>query len=139
MSARETSPRELLEVDEFLPMDVQGYERATLFALKVVGPSVNLVYPPGRYVVVAPAHEAGIRDGDFVVVERAKLDLVEVTIKELRYEDGKIVLWPRSTDPLYQEPIYLRGDEHDQLAPQIIGVVVADYNKRERPPISQSL
>ena len=126
-------------VTEFLPMDVAGYERATLKALRVVGPSMNLVYPEGRYVVIADAWQAGVRDGDFVVVERQRAGLVEVTLKELVVEDGgRIALWPRSNHPDFQAPIYLEtSGEADQTAPQIIGVVVADFGHRNRPPARQ--
>lgn len=131
---RETYAVEIEQVTDWLPMEVAGYERAALYALKVVGSSMNSVYPPGRYVIVAPAHEAGVRWGDYVIVERHKADLVEVTIKELVSDRGRVALWPRSYDPAFQEPIYIRGDLHDQTAPRIIGVVVGDYGRRERPP-----
>lgn len=132
---RETFAIEAHEIDEYVTIDVKGYERSRLYALKIVGPSMNLVYPDGRYVVVAPAAEAGVRIGDYVVVERYKADLVEVTVKELARERGQLVLYPRSSDPRFQEPIRLKASEDDQTAPRIIGVVVADYARRERPPI----
>jgi SOS-response transcriptional repressor LexA len=131
---RETAAVEMQQVDDWAPVTVAGYERAALYALKVVGPSMNAVYPPGRFVIVAPAHEAGVRWGDYVIVERAKADMVEVTIKELVNDHGRAALWPRSHDPKYQEPIYLRGSADDQTAPRIIGVVVGDFGRRERPP-----
>ncbi len=128
----------LHEVEEYLPIDIPGYERATLKALRVVGPSMNMVYPEGRYVVVAHPVEAGVRVGDYVVVERYKADLVEVTLKELVLEpDGTIALWPRSTSPDFQQPIYLTaGDDLDQTQPKITGVVVGDYSRRVRPPMT---
>jgi SOS-response transcriptional repressor LexA len=134
---RETVVRELTDAAEFLPIDVPGYERAQLSALLVEGPSMDMVYPPGRYVVIAHPSEAGLRVGDYVVVQRQKADVFEITLKEFAQEpDGRIALWPRSYHPDYQAPIYLvDGGELDQTAPTIIGVVVADYAKRERPPI----
>ena len=127
----------LEDVDEYLPIDIPGYERAALRALRVVGPSMNLVYPEGRYVVTAHPVEAGIRIGDYVVVERYKADLVEVTLKELVVEaDGAIALWPRSDHPDFQKPIYLKeADPLDQTLPKITGVVVGDYSRRVRPPM----
>lgn len=132
---RESPVRELSDVDSWLTMDVQGYERASLRAMKVVGPSMNLVYPEGRFVVIAHPAEAGLRVGDYVVVERSKADLVEITLKEFVVENGRVALWPRSSHEDYQEPIYLKdGDESSQMGLSIIGVVVADYSRRERPP-----
>lgn len=134
---RETVVRELSDVEEYLPVDVTGYERADLRAMKVVGPSMDLVYPPGRYVVIAHPAEAGVRIGDYVVVQRQKADVFEITLKEFAREKGRIVLLPRSSHPDHQSPIYLDDNgEHDQTAPLIIGVVVADYSKRDRPPMT---
>lgn len=134
---RETVAREAYEIDEYLPLDVQGYESARLRALRVVGPSMNKHYPPGRFVVVADPAEAGVRDGDHVIVERRKGSLTEITLKEYVEEaDGRIALWPRSDHPDFQEPIYLRArDDSDQDGASIIGVVVADYRRRERPAV----
>ena len=124
------------EFNESLPVDVPGYERAALWALRVAGPSMDLVYPPGRYVIVVSPSEAGLRVGDHVVCERQNNGLVEITLKELMTIDGQNALMPRSSHPDYQEPIILSASgDYDQTAPKIIGVVVADYARRERPPI----
>jgi len=134
------APHRLVDSEtETLPVDVPGYERAQLRAWRVVGPSMNLFYPEGRYVVTAHPAEAGLRNGDHVVVERHKADLVEVTLKEFVIDEaGRAALWPRSDHPDFQEPVYLKGyDEQDQTRPEIVGVVVGDYGKRERPPISR--
>lgn len=133
---REAPVRELHDIEEWLSIDVQGYERAQLRAWKLSGPSMNLIYPPGRFVVTAHPAEAGLRVGDYVIVERRKADLVEVTLKEFVVDDeGRVALWPRSSDPEFQTPIYLKGgDNQDQTGPVIVGVVVADYSRRNRPP-----
>lgn len=132
---RETGLNAITEASEYIALDVEGYERATLTALKVEGNSMNLHYPAGRYIVVAPVAEAGVRAGDHVVVERRRAGLVEITVKELVIEGDRQALWPRSSDPAFKTPIYITGDEHDQDAPQIIAVVVADYGRRMRPPV----
>jgi transcriptional regulator with XRE-family HTH domain len=133
---KEAAVRELDNIEDWLAIDVDGYERAQLRAWKVTGPSMNLVYPSGRFVVTAHPIEAGLRVGDYVVVQRERAGLAEITLKEFVVDqDGRMALWPRSSDPDFQEPIYLRGgDEQDQTGPVIVGVVVADYNKRNRPP-----
>lgn len=134
---RDAPARHIEDAEEHIALDVPGYERARLTALRVVGPSMDLVYPPGRYVIVAHPAEAGLRVGDYVVVERQKADLVELTIKEFTDENGRVALWPRSSHPDFQTPIYLKGpdDDGDQAGVQIVGVVIADYGKRDRPPI----
>lgn len=133
----EAVAREYYEVDEHLPIDVAGYESARLKAMRVVGPSMNKLYPPGRFVVLAEPAEAGLRAGDHVVVERRRGPMVEITLKEYVEEaGGRIALWPRSDHPDFQEPLYLRArDESDQDGLTIIGVVVADYRRRDRPAV----
>lgn len=135
---RETVAREAYDIDEFLALDVQGYEQADLKAMKVAGPSMNRVYQPGRFVIVAHPSEAGLRNGDYVVVERRRGSMTEVTLKEFVQEaDGRIALWPRSTHADFQEPIYFKAtDESEQDGLTIIGVVVADYGRRDRPTIA---
>lgn len=129
----EVQPTEAHQVQGKLEVDVDGYQHANLYALQVVGPSMNLYYPEGRYVIVAPAAEAGVLAGDHVIVTRTRAGLVETTCKEVVLgEGGRVELWPRSTDPNFQTPIIMSGDEHDQDAPQITGVVVADYGRRQR-------
>ena len=131
----EAVARETYEAEEYIGLDVAGYESARLRAMRVVGPSMNKVYAPGRFVVIADPAEAGLRPGDHVVVERRKDTLTEITLKEYVEEpDGRIAFWPRSDHPDFQEPIYLRSrDEIDQDGVSIIGVVVADYGRRYRP------
>lgn len=132
---RETVARERHDIDEYLPIDVPGYERADLRAMRVIGPSMNQHYPPGRFVVIAPTAEAGLREGDHVVVERRRGSMTEITLKEYVVEpNGRVALWPRSDHPDFQQPYFLKiSDESDQDGVEVTGVVVADYRKRERP------
>lgn len=131
---RETAVAEAWEIAEYLPLDVLGYERADLKAMRVVGASMNRIYPPGRYVIVAPPAEAGLRMDDIVVVERCRKGLYEITLKQFTVEaDGRRALWPRSDDPRYQTPIYLQDETDDQDSPSIIGIVVADFGRAVRP------
>lgn len=109
-----------------------GYERVELRALKVIGPSVNLIYPDGTFVIVVSSADTDVRDGDKVVVYAHKGEMTEATIKELRIEpDGRIALWPRSSHPDFQEPIYLAAE--DQAGPDIAYVVVGSYRPENRP------
>ena len=56
--------------------------------------------------------------------------LAETTLKEVVVENGKIVLWPRSTDAAYQEPIRLDKIQDADEGPEIIGVVVGSFTAR---------
>lgn len=123
--------------DEELPalqIGIEGYQGIELYALQVVGPSMNLIFPEGRWVIVAPADDVGLREDDVVVVRRSRSGLFETTLKQIALLEDRIVLWPRSTHKDFQEPLFIEPQDHDQDAPEIIGVVVADYGRRERPP-----
>lgn len=110
-----------------------AYAGVQLRALKVTGPSVNLIYPDGSHVIVVSAEDTDVRPGDKVVVFQRRGGFCESTIKEVGIEaGGRVVLYPRSTHPDHQEPIYL--DEADQDSPEIAYVVIASYRDEERPP-----
>lgn len=117
--------------EEFIPIQLPEYGRANLFALRISGRSMDRFYPDGSYVVVAPAHEAGVRDGDHVVVRRKRGSLAETTLKEVVQErDGSISLYPRSTDPAFKEPLRVERVREADEGPEVIGVVVASYAVR---------
>lgn len=93
------------------------------FALRVAGPSMDLLYPDGSFVVVQPWYGGPLPFGKRVIVERADVTgKIETTVKELvRGSDGEPELWPRSSHPAHQSPvIYREGDATVSL----IGVVV---------------
>jgi SOS-response transcriptional repressor LexA len=100
------------------------------FGLRVIGESMNEVYPPGTIIeCVQYEQDEPIESGRRVVVLRTKLDgTVEATVKELvRSPEGIEWLVPRSTNPAYQA---FRGDEPDSpdiVSVQIVGVVVGSY------------
>lgn len=127
-------PDEPPDAPEMVPIHLSGFEGAQLFALRVRGPSMNMHYPDGTMVIVCPAAEIGVREGDHVVVRRRRGSLAETTLKEVVREKRGIALWPRSTDPAYQEPIRLSAVRNADEGPEIIGVVVASYVVR---PVQQ--
>jgi SOS-response transcriptional repressor LexA len=100
------------------------YDRAQLFALRVVGRSMDKFYPEGTLLICCPAAEAGVRAGDHVIVRRHKGSLLETTVKEVVQEKDGIALWPRSTDPAHQTPIRLQSVRDADEGPEIIGVVI---------------
>lgn len=124
------------EPTEEVPIVLPGFEGASLFALRVLGPSMNRFYPEGTIVVCCPAAEIGIRDGDHVIVENRRNGLVETTVKEVVQDRKGVALWPRSTDPAFQSPQMIeRVDGDDGLA--ITAVVVSSYVIRpvQRKPL----
>lgn len=98
------------------------------FGLRVVGRSMDDIYPPGTIIECIRYHgEDIIPSGKRVVVQRHRIDgTIETTVKELiRTGDGTEWLRPRSSDPSF---LPFRGDEPDTPDVQsieIIGIVVA--------------
>lgn len=123
-------PDEQPEPWEFVPVDLPEYQRARLFALKVVGRSMDRHYGDGAVVVVCPTAEAGVREGDHVVVRQWKGGMAETTLKEVVVAPDGVELWPRSTDPAYQTPIRLATIRDADEGPEIIGVVVGSFAAR---------
>lgn len=125
------------EIEEVIPLVMPGFEAASLFALRVVGESMNRHYPDGTLVIVCPAAEIGVRDGDHVVVRHMRNGLAETTLKEVVQEKAGIALWPRSSDPAFQAPVRLTRDADADDGHEIIGVVVSSYVVRpiQRKPL----
>lgn len=88
------------------------YTDVDKFGLKVVGPSMNLVYPEGTILICAKLYdlleEAPIDKKRYIVVCTDAFGDKEATVKELEVlEDGTKWLWPRSSSPMHQSPIPL--------------------------------
>lgn len=95
---------------------------AGAFALRVVGPSMDLRYPPGSVVIVEP-WDGPPPVGRRVVVERSRPGgLIETSVKELvRGSGGELELWPRSSHPAHQAPVPF-GDQ-DDVTVKLLGIV----------------
>ena len=82
-------------------MEDPRYKGIPHFALEVVGPSMNMLYPEGSFVVCVPLIHTGgeipIHHGNKVIVERRNAHgAVETTVKELVLDKkGEPWLWPR--------------------------------------------
>lgn len=106
-----------------------------LYALRVVGPSMNEVFPEGTIVIVEDIHqrENPPRERSRVVCQRVSGGRFETTVKELRTDAaGRYWLWPRSTDPEHQQPIEVpppdRWDEsRDGDGVYVVGIVIGRY------------
>ena len=118
----------------FATVSLPEYERAQLFAVRVIGRSMDRIYPEGTLLICCPAAEAGVRAGDHVIVRRHKGGLVETTVKEVVQEKDGVALWPRSTDPAHQTPFRLSTARDADEGPEIIGVVIT----HQPPPRARS-
>lgn len=119
----ERHPSIPLAPDPRFPSDKQ-------FALLVRGESMNLVFPPGQFIICVSWTEIQRqpRDGDLVVVERRRHGLVEATVKRVRYQQNKLFLMPESSDPKWRDPIELGLDgstENDEII--VTALVIGRY------------
>lgn len=98
------------------------------FGLRVVGESMNEIYPPGTILdCVEYDGDEPIPSGKRVIAVRHRADgSVEATVKELiRDEQGVEWLVPRSTNPQFNAFRGDRPDSPDITHVEIVGIVVA--------------
>ena len=103
------------------------YPALPQYALKIVGDSMDKVFPDGQYIVCVPWAELGreLRNKDLVVIERRKHGLSEATVKRVVISKGAIKLMPESTSPRWQEPLVLNGAEDEEVI--ITALVIGRY------------
>lgn len=98
------------------------------FGLRVVGDSMNAIYPPGTILdCVGYDGLEPIESGKRVIVQRERVgDGIETTVKEYIVDaDGIEWLVPRSNNPAFQAPFRCDQPGPDIAEIRIIGIVVA--------------
>jgi SOS-response transcriptional repressor LexA len=108
----------VLEPDEWLPINpLPQYPEGSVYCLTVRGDSLDKVAQPGSTLVCVDLYESGIqiKDGDLVIVERAKAQsgLLEMTAKRVRTVKGGFELYPESTNPKWKPVTYPRAADND--------------------------
>lgn len=92
------------------------------YAYQIVGASMDeLRIFDGALVVCIPPDD--LKNGDVVIVERSRGQLVERSCKRYRRIGDAIELSPRSTDPRYQTIVYRPGETDDETV-TILGKVI---------------
>lgn len=106
------------------------YDKDQRFAVRMDGMSMNRTILPGSdleclYTKFSPTPP---RPGDLVIVERKAHDLVELTCKRLAMDGDQFVLLCESTEPEFQEPMFIgkpdNGDFSDNEI-RVIGIVLS--------------
>lgn len=97
---------------EFTPYDREPGDPGSddLFSVTPEGLSMNLIFPPGLKLICrrVPFGFSQFQSGDLAIVERTAHDLMEMTCKQIRIDDGGIYsLHSLSDQPQYQEPIVI--------------------------------
>ena len=89
----------------------QVYDGLSPYALRVVGQSMNLVYPEGTILIcchIEKLDEEPIPGKRYIIEDIDPAGDVETTVKELVMDDaGRPWAWPRSSHPQYQTPLAL--------------------------------
>jgi len=122
------------ESEETIPMAPEPrFSGRRQFALKVQGPSMNLIIPGGDYVLCVDWSDTGLvpTHGQIVVVRRQRGQLIETTLKQIEINgDGVPILMPRSDDPRFQDPVRLvdgHQDGAEDVEVAIAALVVGRY------------
>lgn len=96
---------------EYIPVAPDHrYPNAPRVAFRVRGDSMNLLYPEGTIVLAVRIGDLARapKSGEKVIVIRQTNGDQEATIKEIEIcDDGRVVLWPRSTNPEFSAAIIL--------------------------------
>lgn len=107
---------------------LREHRNLDLFALRVRGRSMDLVFAPDSLIVCASVFspQVSIKDGDYVVVRRKGAHgFVEQTCKQLEIlPNGSSRLWPRSSAPEFQEALVVSEPDEDEEV-SIVAVVLS--------------
>lgn len=119
---------------DYIPSVPGRYRHLEQCAYRIVGPSMNKARLfDGDYVICVPYFmaRASLQDGDTVVVERRRAGTIERTVKELAVKpNGECLLWPRSDDPRFQQPLSCAGPEPDGTEIEITCLVIGVFSPR---------
>ncbi|MCX7585044.1 LexA family protein [Phenylobacterium sp. 58.2.17] len=115
------------------------FPKAKQWLSEVVGDSMNALDNPGPIMEGDLVHVVDVidsgyqpRPGDVVEAERIRFGghEIEVSIKQVAFNDGRLELWPRSTNPAYREPLVISGGEDDdETTVRIAGFVVTQLRR----------
>lgn len=106
------------------------YPHARQYLREVQGDSMNARgVNPGDYAHIVDFGEAGanLNTGMVVEVTRSRDGgmLREITLKEAEVGPGGVVLWPRSTNPRWKDPVPLEADDGTDVEVQVTGILLA--------------
>lgn len=87
---------------------VMRYGRSNLFALRVVGDSMNQKIPAGFYAVFCKDTEP--ETGDIVAV---LIDHEDATVKQYQRTSQAVIFSPMSYDPRFQPYVFRKDEEQD--------------------------
>lgn len=111
------------------------YPQARQWLREVRGDSMNArnIFPGDlAHLVEIVGSGVNLNSGMIVEVTRTRDGggLQEITLKEVEIEDsGNVVLWPRSTNPRWKDPVRLDDVEGSDLEVMITGLLLAKITR----------
>lgn len=111
------------------------YPRAQQWLREVDGDSMNArnIFPGDiAHIVELTGSGVALVSGMIVEVTRLRAGgaLREITLKEVEVaDDGQVILWPRSTNPKWAEPIRLREKDDGEVTVQVTGLLLAKITR----------
>jgi len=94
---------------------------------------MNQVFPDGSVVYFVKSEDLPAVEGSYVVAVARRGDLYETTLKQFgRDSKGALALFPRSTDPRHQRPIYPKKTGAESV--EVMGTVVGVFHQMPLPP-----
>lgn len=113
----------------------RSYPHARQWLREVQGDSMNAVgVMPGDLAHLVEFFGAGLENGMIVEVTRTRDggSLREITLKEVEVSDRGVLLWPRSTNPRWQDAIRLNDDSGSDVQVEVTGILVATTRRFRR-------
>lgn len=105
------------------------YPHARQWLREVRGDSMNARgIMPGDLAHIVDVTDAGLNLNSGMVVEVTRSrdggSLREITLKEVELTPDGIKLWPRSTNPRWQEPVELHDGQSGDIEVQVTGLLL---------------
>lgn len=113
----------------------RAYPHARQWLREVQGDSMNAAgVMPGDLAHLVEFFGSGLENGMIVEVTRTRAggSLREITLKEVEVSERGILLWPRSTNARWKEPIRLNDDSNDDIQVEVTGILVATTRRFRR-------
>lgn len=113
----------------------RAYPHARQWLREVQGDSMNAAgVMPGDLAHLVEFFGAGLENGMIVEVTRTRDGgaLREITLKEVEVSDRGVLLWPRSTNPRWKDPVRLNDDSADDIQVEVTGILVATTRRFRR-------
>lgn len=109
------------------------YPQARQWLREVQGDSMNArnIFPGDlAHVVELIGAGVNLNTGMIVEVTRTRAGgLREITLKEVEVTDGGLVLWPRSTNPRWKDPVRLDDGSTGEIEVEVTGLLLAKITR----------